>query len=68
MEEVDKCEYCQGDKVIYDKGDWQDYIRLTVIDDSIYLSVGADGQSAADESIKINYCPMCGRKLEANAE
>ena len=61
----DKCRYCEGDV------DDRNYIAkdLELLEDEISLYI--DGNNLLDvsdklgssESVNINYCPMCGRKL-----
>lgn len=59
--EIIDCEYCMGDV---------DNRKALLVDnflDEVYISgnnelVGNDGFNF-QEDIKLNYCPMCGRKL-----
>jgi len=57
------CEYCNGDKMLIDKFGPQDGTELYISDNKLLLDVWSGGQDADDESVPINYCPMCGRKL-----
>ncbi len=59
MEEITKCQYCTGEKPILD--DW--FSTVEIGDDTIYV-VGCNGYHTVRTSFNINYCPMCGRKLE----
>lgn len=68
------CEYCQGDKFIID-GRKYDYrfdtcagIDVHVEDGMLMVeSVKMQG-SYQEKETKINYCPMCGRKLTEDKE
>lgn len=72
MKEVKKCEYCNcadegfSDKVIcethYDEAPNPTIRRKG---DRYYLSILIDIPYVVEERVdeKINYCPMCGRKL-----
>ncbi|GGC98199.1 hypothetical protein [Enterococcus wangshanyuanii] len=54
------CQYCQGEyfnRPIYDT----DYIKAFIEDESNVLVIDDDFVTS---SVEINYCPMCGRKLE----
>lgn len=72
MKEVKKCEYCGDSKVLlsgvrYYRG--QEYIVDTVDIEGCYMSLRKDYKQEDDGivemcDIKINYCPMCGRKLD----
>ena len=61
----DKCKYCEGDV------DDRNYIAkdLELLEDKIYLYIDGNGmlnvsnQDGFYDDTKINYCPMCGRKL-----
>lgn len=57
------CEYCDGNKMLIDNFDPQDGTELSISNCKLSLEVWTGGQSAADESLPINYCPVCGRKL-----
>lgn len=57
------CKYCDGNKKLIDKFGPYDGTELSISNNKLSLEVWADGQTAADESMSINYCPICGRKL-----
>jgi hypothetical protein len=64
MIEPSKCRYCNADsKKLIDNFDSQDGTELGISDRKLLLDVWSGGQDADDESVPINYCPMCGRKL-----
>lgn len=62
------CEFCNGDREKQeplkgqDEKDWTPI--LTVIGDKKLLSV-IEIEKARESLFPMNYCPMCGRKLEA---
>jgi hypothetical protein len=53
------CEYCEGSKELFYKGRWY----LCVENSSIYIEVEY-GEYVLIQHVDVNYCPMCGRKLE----
>jgi hypothetical protein len=69
---IEGCEFCNGEinevgfggilagyyKVELWKDEHQD------VDDEFYLNILHIMHIEDEENIKINYCPMCGRKLE----
>lgn len=68
------CDFCFKDKVLMRKNVpcviWgkvleEDDEILVIYDDRGYLRLGYDDFSCLDhgEKFKINFCPMCGRKL-----
>ncbi len=63
-----ECKYCEGiQQLAYEIKD-NHYIDIEVnsINGSLelYYSNEADGKFVFIKSININYCPMCGRKLD----
>lgn len=59
---MSKCKYCQysiGNESIYESN----CIDLEVFDNHLLIDVGIQYEGTKERA-KINYCPMCGRKLE----
>lgn len=54
-----ECKYCKSDG-LFKKNLLSDDLPIKVNIDSDYLLVTYNG---IHEAIKINYCPICGRKL-----
>ena len=50
-----ECKYCNGEKLVIHG----DYTDLVINTRERLISAWADGEA----NLKINYCPMCGRKL-----
>ena len=62
------CEYCNGDKeeqepLVDDVTNEVDSPILTILSDLKKLSVSQIGSVCIENTFRINYCPMCGRKL-----
>lgn len=59
------CDYCETDKNIYshyvDKFDPSAYVYIDK--DCLGIEIFYPDGDSFVEQIKINYCPMCGRKL-----
>ncbi len=67
------CDYCAGIKYILDtqttmsyKGDFFPGVHILIDDDELCVDAVADVYEPhyIEEKTKINYCPMCGRKLK----
>lgn len=67
------CDYCRYDVPILDtgidlsrKGDFYPGITVGIEDGKLWVISTADTYepSYQEESVKINFCPMCGRELE----
>jgi uncharacterized FAD-dependent dehydrogenase len=54
-----KCKYCKSDKDVWIKGEATNEIYLSKEKITAYC-----GWCGCMTTVKINYCPMCGRKLE----
>lgn len=54
------CPYCQHGKPLNDVANSN--FAITIINDCILAEYDYD--YSEQESVEINYCPMCGRKLE----
>lgn len=53
------CIHCEEEK-----GFDSDFITMWIEQGSIYVNYSAySNDSSFEEQIKINYCPMCGKKL-----
>lgn len=70
------CKYCEGDHTLIDattelsmKGDFYPGITVGVDNDELWISSISDTYepSFQEASIKIKFCPMCGRKLTETA-
>lgn len=61
---MEKCEYCGGynlgSKPISDQFDFSPCIE-SIVDGCFLYNICDSGHKTV---LKINYCPMCGRKLE----
>lgn len=69
MSEMSKCEYCQNDKKGYVliNPSWKySGIMISINSELKFLRALYCGQSGSiEDTAHINYCPMCGRKLES---
>lgn len=56
------CEYCSGDKAIYA----DDYRKFFIAKKTIgsYAMFYKERDSMVAHGVKIDYCPMCGRRLK----
>lgn len=67
------CRYCRGEVYLTDsrsgrysnKGEFTHGIRVDICDGELGIEAVADTYEPnyQEESIEINYCPMCGEKL-----
>lgn len=66
------CKYCEEHEYICDtrtkrskKGEFIPGIEIDITNNELYVLAVADTYEpgVVDQTIKINYCPMCGRKL-----
>lgn len=64
------CEYCKNNKSLYfDKSGKHPNLREVYIEDDGNMTVSPYFCDETESvQIKINYCPMCGRKLENEFE
>jgi len=53
------CEFCEGKKLI------MDYKKITSEIEENYMTIRVYSKERFLQSFKINYCPMCGEKLES---
>lgn len=69
---IDHCPYCSGEKLLVSrstklslKGDFFPGMDIWVEGDRLEVEVAPDTYEPGfmEESIKINFCPICGRKL-----
>ena len=59
------CEYCEGNKLLFQVGDDDfDHLYIGLYKDRITIDDHCEGQIATEDNFKINFCHMCGRKLE----
>lgn len=66
-----KCEYCEGNKFIYDsmklgtKNDSYCGIDVYINNNKLNIDASTDTYEPnyIEVEVEINYCPMCGRKL-----
>lgn len=60
------CDFCSND-IYYDISNREDF-EITMYDTNVYIehtiNLGDFGTVKCDTKIKINYCPICGRKLD----
>lgn len=54
------CEFCEEEHYLLNKN------RLSVLIEDDFLNIRVYGQSNFLDNFKINYCPMCGKKLGDN--
>lgn len=66
------CNYCTGEKNLIDhsdklslKGDFYPGIELGISSNELYVVAAPDTYEPGylEDSVKINFCPMCGEKL-----
>lgn len=70
-----KCDYCQNGSLNvcllylendHDDDTYFDQISVGIIGKNLVLKQDTDMESYSDaDYIRINFCPMCGRKLES---
>lgn len=71
------CDYCNGNKTIFSDRDISEFNPDAYTGLEVWVCMGVMGVLACldnkyvkplvrAQSIKINYCPMCGRKLDEN--
>ena len=53
-----KCKYCKSDKDVWIKGEATNEIYLNNKNITAFC-----GWCESETKVKINFCPMCGRKL-----
>lgn len=72
MTKMNKCEYCNDNKLIYDgmvfsrkSEDGYSGIDILVEDNKLCVTASADTYEPnyLEAEVEINYCPMCGKKL-----
>ncbi|OFI48840.1 hypothetical protein BG261_05475 [Floricoccus tropicus] len=56
---LEKCQVCKGDKLL---GTDNEELRLQIKDSKLRIE-DFWGEGDINDDIKINYCPICGRKL-----
>ncbi|MCC5416467.1 hypothetical protein [Clostridium botulinum] len=54
------CKYCEGKEFVFDSSIW----KIQILRGSKKIDIECDSRGIVkDVDFKINYCPMCGRKL-----
>lgn len=58
---MDKCKICEGNEYGYQEPIYTMYgeFHIEIIQDEAHIN----DDYGHEDTIKINYCPMCGRKL-----
>lgn len=63
------CEYCEGAKPLFIGNGWDDrntdYGAAIVRNRLSVCGYDIHGSESNGNSVRINFCPMCGRKMEA---
>ena len=57
------CEYCEESKLLLDDEYFHKGIGMCIVENKIQVNANSLKECAYIEAT-INYCPMCGRKLE----
>ena len=59
------CEYCKEkfNKTVFESEDWDIQIYDNILDITYYYEDSYYRTCHQGKEIKINFCPMCGRKL-----
>ena len=57
------CEYCEKEKPILDFEKGKVYMEATICDGDLTIEIACDEFNRFPYA-RINYCPMCGKKLE----
>lgn len=64
--DIKKCEYCQGNKPLLKYNEFGDKGKFKIVAKEKYIFSDVEvGNGELNLNIPINYCPICGRKLEA---
>ena len=60
------CEYCEGDKPIYDTKWWKLNVENKYSEKELYIEFNTYGYESIHDDlyIDIKFCPMCGKKLK----
>lgn len=60
------CEYCEKEKPIANGEEWTINIENTYGEKELYIEMYLGGYESIEDNtyVKINYCPMCGKKLK----
>lgn len=58
------CEYCQNEKLLFRQGDDNfDHLYIEIKNSKISIDERIEGMIGTEDNFPINYCPICGRKL-----
>ncbi|PKM58890.1 MAG: hypothetical protein CVU99_16255 [Firmicutes bacterium HGW-Firmicutes-4] len=71
----DDCKFCTEEKEIRQNGRRKGDFKIEIwkndsqdLDDEFYLNIQHSNQNIYEEDFRINYCPICGRKLNDQGE